>query len=141
QQIVDAFSALSDPDNPDAEVVARVLLREEVAAEFGPTSVHPSRTGDVVVILNPPYQFDAAAPGQLISPSVFFGQHGYLPDMVDLDANINLHATFIASGPAFLSGTTVSDVEAIDIAPTASFLLGVPGPVNASGVILYDALA
>lgn len=141
QQIVDAFTGLTDPENPESAVVARVLLREEVAAEFGPTAVHPSRTGDVVVILNPPYQFDAAAPGQLISPSSFFGQHGYLPDLVDLDANINLHGTFIAAGPDFQSGTTLSGVEAIDVAPTASFLLGVPGPSNASGVILYDALA
>lgn len=141
QQIVDAFSNLADPDNPDLPVVVAVMLREEIAEWYGPTAVHPSRTGDVVVILNPPYQFDSAAPGQAISPSVFFGQHGYLPGLVDLDANINLHGTFIASGPDFLSGTTVHDVEAIDVAPTAAFLLGIPGPTNASGAILYDALA
>ena len=109
QQIVDAFSAITDPDNPDAQVVAGVYLREEINDTFGVGSVHPSRTGDVVVILSPPYQFDAAAPGQAISPSLFFGQHGYLPDLVDLDANINLHGTFLAAGPSFAAGKTVSE--------------------------------
>ena len=31
-----------------------------------------------------------------IALSHFFGQHGYLPDMVDLNNNINMHATFVA---------------------------------------------
>jgi 2',3'-cyclic-nucleotide 2'-phosphodiesterase (5'-nucleotidase family)/predicted AlkP superfamily phosphohydrolase/phosphomutase len=141
QQIVEAFTSFTDPENPDYPVVAEVLLREEVGQEFGPTAVHPSRTGDVVVILNPPYQFDSATPGQAISPSVFFGQHGYLPDLVDLDANINLHGTFLAAGPAFVGGATIDGVEAIDVAPTAAFLLGIPGPTSAAGSILYDALA
>ena len=141
QKIVDAFTNLTDPDNPDATVVAQVLLREEVNDVAGIGAVHPSRTGDVVVILSPPYQFDASTPGAIIAPSVFFGQHGYMPDLVDLDANINLHGTFIASGPAFLGGVTLPDVRAIDVAPTVAFLLGIPGPANASGAILYDALA
>lgn len=141
QDIVDAFSNLNDPENPDAEVVSQVLLREEVNDVAGVGAVHPSRTGDVVVILQPPYQFDAATPGELISPSLFFGQHGYMPDLVDLDANINLHGTFIAGGPAFLDGSTLSGVRAIDVAPTAAYLMGIPGPANASGSILLDALA
>ncbi|MBA3274639.1 MAG: alkaline phosphatase family protein, partial [Chloroflexia bacterium] len=141
QQIVDEFTNLTDPDNPDATVVAEVFLKEEINDALGVNAVHPSRTGDVVVILAPPYQFDSAAPGELISPSSFFGQHGYMPDLVDLDANINMHGTFIASGPAFLEGETLPDVRAIDVAPTTAFLMGIPGPANASGSILYDALA
>ena len=38
-------------------------------------------------------------PGQRIAFSQFFGQHGYLPDLVDLEHNVNMHGTFIASGP------------------------------------------
>ncbi len=53
----------------------------------------------MVVVLRPPYQFDAATPGQRIAFSQFFGQHGYLPNLVDLAHNVNMHATFIASGP------------------------------------------
>ncbi|MDQ3541607.1 MAG: alkaline phosphatase family protein, partial [Chloroflexota bacterium] len=141
QQIVDAFTNLTDPDSPDATVVDEVFLKEDINDTLGVNSVHPSRTGDVVVILAPPYQFDAAEPGVVISPSTFFGQHGYMPDLVDLDANVNMHGTFIASGPDFLEDETLSDVRAIDVAPTAAFLMGIPGPANASGSILYDALA
>ena len=45
---------------------------------------HPTRTGDLVVFSYPPYQFDAATPGTLIARSAFFGQHGYVPDVQDL---------------------------------------------------------
>ena len=45
---------------------------------------HPTRTGDVVAFSYPPYQFDAATPGTLIARSAFFGQHGYVPDVQDL---------------------------------------------------------
>ena len=68
----------------------------------GPNSTadmaHPTRTGDLVVFAYPPYQFDAATPGTLIAPSHFFGQHGYVPDVKDLDDNINMRATFLAGG-------------------------------------------
>src|SRR3546814_12536120 len=37
-------------------------------------------------------------------------------------------------------GVTVDDVRAIDVAPTIAFLLGIDGPQNARGRILYAAL-
>ena len=75
------------------------MKKEELRNVDGSDSLHPSRSGDVVVVLRPPYQFDAATLGQRIAFSQFFGQHGYLPDLVDLAHNVNMHATFIASGP------------------------------------------
>ena len=65
----------------------------------GSDSLNPTRTGDVVVVTKVPYEFDAATLGTLVAPSQFFGQHGYLPDDVDLAHNINMHATFVAGGP------------------------------------------
>ena len=59
---------------------------------------HPTRTGDVVVFSYPPYQFDAATPGTLVARSAFFGQHGYVPDVQNLAANVNMRAAFIAGG-------------------------------------------
>ena len=64
--------------------------------------LHPNRSGDVVVVLRPPYQFDAATPGQRIAFTQFFGQHGYLPDLVDLEHAVNMHGTFVASGPGIV---------------------------------------
>ncbi|HEU0041547.1 MAG TPA: alkaline phosphatase family protein, partial [Jiangellaceae bacterium] len=134
QQIVDAFSALG----PD--VILDIMMKEELRDVDGSDSLHPSRSGDVVVVTRPPYQFDAATLGEVIAPSQFFGQHGYLPDLVDLEHNVNMHATFIAAGPGVRAGATVDDVRAIDVAPTIAFLLGIDGPQNARGRILYEAL-
>jgi 2',3'-cyclic-nucleotide 2'-phosphodiesterase (5'-nucleotidase family) len=114
------------------------MKKEELRNVDGSDSLHPSRSGDVVIVTRPPYQFDAATPGQRIAFSQFFGQHGYLPNLVDLPHNVNMHATFVASGPGIAhSDTPIAGVRAIDLAPTLAFLLDIPGPQNARGRILY----
>lgn len=137
--VVNAFQNLTDPAHPGAQVVERVMLKEELRNVDGSDSLHPSRSGDVVVVLRPPYQFDAATPGQRIAFSQFFGQHGYLPNLVDLDHNINMHATFVAAGPGIVhSDVPVQNVRAIDLAPTLAFLMNIPGPQNTRGRIMYE---
>jgi 2',3'-cyclic-nucleotide 2'-phosphodiesterase (5'-nucleotidase family) len=137
--VVNAFQNLTDPANPGKQVVARVMLKEELRNVDGSDSLHPNRSGDVVVVLRPPYQFDAATPGQTIAFSQFFGQHGYLPDLVDLAHNVNMHATFVASGPGIKhTGDPIVGVRAIDLAPTIAFLMNIPGPQNARGRIMYN---
>ena len=166
-QIVAAFQNLTDPARPGKRVVQKIMLKEDLRDVDGTDALHPSRSGDVVVVLRPPYQFDAATPGQRIAFSQFFGQHGYLPDLVDLAHNVNMHATFVASGPGITKGDEapqgraidksrgkrddddddgngngthrgIRNVRAIDLAPTIAFMMGIPGPVNASGRILYE---
>jgi 2',3'-cyclic-nucleotide 2'-phosphodiesterase (5'-nucleotidase family) len=137
-QVINAFTNLTDPANPGDKVVLKILKKEELRDVDGSDSLHPSRSGDVVVVLAPPYQFDAATPGQRIAYSQFFGQHGYLPDLVDLAHNINMHATFVAAGPGIRKQAPVAGVRAIDLAPTLAFLLRVPGPQNARGKIRLD---
>jgi 2',3'-cyclic-nucleotide 2'-phosphodiesterase (5'-nucleotidase family) len=132
-----AFQNLTDPANPGATVVAAVLNKEDLKNVQGVDALHPSRSGDVVVVLRPPYQSDAATPGQRIAFSQFFGQHGYLPELVDLAHNVNMHSTFLAGGPGIRKQPPVAGVRAIDLAPTIAFLLGIPGPQNARGKILY----
>ncbi len=140
-EIVAAFEALTDPANPDVPVIADVLLKDELRDVQGSDSLHPTRSGDIVVVLNPPYQFDAAVAGEAIAPSEFFGQHGFLPDTVDLESNVNMHATFLAGGPGIAAGAApVADMRPVDIAPTIAFLLGIPGPLQARGQIRYDIL-
>ena len=135
--VINAFSTLADPANPGAKVVLRIMKKEELRNVDGSDSLHPNRSGDVVVVLKPPYQFDAATLGQTIAFSQFFGQHGYLPETVDLASGVNMHATFVAAGPGILKQGSVKGVRAVDLAPTISFLLGIPGPINARGKILY----
>jgi 2',3'-cyclic-nucleotide 2'-phosphodiesterase (5'-nucleotidase family)/predicted AlkP superfamily phosphohydrolase/phosphomutase len=137
-QIISAFQNLTDPANPGKQVVLSIMKKEQLSNVQGVDALHPSRSGDVVVVLRPPYQFDAATPGQTIALSNFFGQHGYLPDLVDIPHNINMHSVFLASGPGIRKQAPVSGVRQIDLAPTLAFLLGIPGPANARGRILYN---
>jgi 2',3'-cyclic-nucleotide 2'-phosphodiesterase (5'-nucleotidase family) len=165
--VISAFQNLTDADVPGRKVVDRILRKEELRNVDGSDSLHPTRSGDVVVVSRPPYQFDAATNGVNIAFSQFFGQHGYLPDLVNLKRNVNMHASFVAAGPGIegraedgfrsrgrhdddddddddddrgrgLGGRQVSGLRAIDVAPTLSFVLGIPAPQNARGKIRYD---
>ena len=136
--VVDAFQNLTDPANPGSTVIDRVMLREELRNVDGSDSLHPNRSGDVVVVLRPPYQSDAGTPGVRIAFSQFFGQHGYMPDLVAIEHNVNMHATFVAAGPGIRQQGPVGGIRAIDLAPTLAFLLGIDGPQNARGNILVN---
>jgi 2',3'-cyclic-nucleotide 2'-phosphodiesterase (5'-nucleotidase family) len=129
---VSAFEALG-PDVGD-----EVFLKEELRNVDGTDGLHPNRSGDVVVVFRPPYQSDAATPGVPIAFSQFFGQHGYMPNLVNLDRNVNLHGAFVAAGPGIRKQDPVAGVRAIDLAPTLAMLMGTPGPQNARGKILTN---
>lgn len=142
-QIMAAFNALTDPDRPGLELIDSVYTKEQTRYlddGVGGTinMLHPTRTGDVVVFSLPPYQWDAATPGQLVSLSHFYGQHGFEPKLIDLGDNVNMRAAFMASGPGIRAGATVQDVRAVDLAPSLAFALGLPSPANAFGQIRYD---
>jgi len=140
-QIVTAFEGITDPAHPGKKVVDRVFRKEDLRDVAGTDALHPSRSGDVVVTLRPPYQFDAATPGTPIAPSQFFGQHGFMPDLVSADGDVNMHATFVAAGPGIVqSDAPVAGIRAIDLAPTLAYLLDVPGPQQARGKILSTIL-
>lgn len=145
-----AYLALKDPNDwthdgqPEGwKVIDRAYTRAEsryIPIGNGKTSdmAHPTRTGDLVVFSYPPYQFDAATPGSLVAPSHFFGQHGYVPDVQNLSASINMRATFLAGGRGITHRTVTA--RSIDIAPTLAYMLGVPTPQQSQGVVLLKAL-
>jgi 2',3'-cyclic-nucleotide 2'-phosphodiesterase (5'-nucleotidase family) len=144
QDIIDAFLDLQDPDDPGATVIRAALRKEDVQsidAGDGNTvnMAHPTRTGDVVVFSTPPYQFDAAIPGDgAVQDAPFFGQHGYMPDEVDLERNINIRPSFFAQGPTIRGGTVVQGGASIDFAPTVAFALGIDAPQQSEGKVLFD---
>ncbi len=151
QAIKAAFQTVQDPNDWTGDGAPegwKVIDRAYTKAESryipnGPRSTtnmaHPTRTGDLVVFSYPPYQFDAATPGTLIARSAFFGQHGYVPDVQDRRANVNMRATFLAGGPEIQKGR-ISRVRSIDIAPTIAYLLDVPLPQHSQGKVLLDVL-
>ena len=112
----DAFIGLVDPNDwthdgkPEGwKIIDRAFTKAEaryIPNGAGQTAdmAHPTRTGDLVVFAYPPYQFDAETPGTLVAPSHFFGQHGYVPDVQDLAANVNMRATFLAGGDGHRQG-------------------------------------
>ena len=120
QAVRDAFNNLTDPSYPGKKVLLSVMNKEELRNVQGDDSLFPNRSGDVVVVARPPYQFDAPTTGVAIAWSHFFGQHGYLPNTVDQAADVNMHSVFVASGPGIAgSPTPVEGVRAIDLAPTS----------------------
>ncbi len=149
-QIKAAFLALTDPNDwtgdgqPEGwKLIDRTYTKAEARyIPNGPNSTsdmaHPTRTGDLVVFAYPPYQFDAATPGTLVARSAFFGQHGYVPDVQDLDANINMRATFLAGGAGIAKGQVTAST--LDLAPTLAFILGVPEPQHSQGRVLTDVV-
>jgi 2',3'-cyclic-nucleotide 2'-phosphodiesterase (5'-nucleotidase family)/predicted AlkP superfamily phosphohydrolase/phosphomutase len=140
-QIINAFQNMDDPNRPGTQkVVDAVFKKEQLRNVAGSDSLHPNRSGDVVVVFRPPYQTDAATPGQTTAFSQFFGQHGYLPNLVNVARNVNMRSTFIAAGPGIKHGSPVPNLRAIDVAPTLAFLMGIPGTQNARGKIRLDLL-
>jgi 2',3'-cyclic-nucleotide 2'-phosphodiesterase (5'-nucleotidase family) len=148
-----AFLGLSDPNDwtgdaaPEGwKVIDRAYTKAEaryIPNGAGSTAdmAHPTRTGDLVVFSYPPYQFDAATPGTLVARSAFFGQHGYVPDVQNLAAGVNMRATFLAGGDDIEKDKNgVDGVRTIDLAPTIAYLLGVPEPQHSQGKVRLDIL-
>jgi len=90
---------------------------------------------------------NSATPGVTIALSQFFGQHGYLPNLVDLPHNVNMHGTFVAAGSGIRKrDDPVAGVRAIDLAPTICAIAGcemgpyADGRATADGVSLLPLL-
>ncbi|MEP7133690.1 MAG: 5'-nucleotidase C-terminal domain-containing protein [Chloroflexota bacterium] len=151
-QIKAAFLGLSDPNDWTGDsqpegwmLIDRAYTRAEARyIPNGPNSTadmaHPTRTGDLVVFAYPPYQFDAATPGTLVARSAFFGQHGYVPDVQNLGASVNMRAAFIAGGEAIREDFVANGLRTIDLAPTIAYILGIPEPQQSQGVVQLDML-
>lgn len=152
EAIRSAFLNLSDPNDwtgdgqPEGwKVIDRVFTKAEARyIPNGPDTTtdmaHPTRTGDLVVFSYPPYQYDAATPGTLVALSAFFGQHGYVPDIQDLSANINMRATFIAGGGSVRPNIVAAGLRTIDLAPTIAYLMGIPVPQHSQGIVRLDLI-
>jgi 2',3'-cyclic-nucleotide 2'-phosphodiesterase (5'-nucleotidase family) len=149
-QIKAKYLSLADPNDwthdgqPESwKMIDRAFTKAEARyIPNGPNSTadmaNPTRTGDLVVFAYPPYQFDAETPGTLVARSQFFGQHGYVPDVQNLAANVNMHATFLAGGKDIAKGEV--EARTIDLAPTLAFLMGIPEPQFSEGRVLTDVL-
>lgn len=133
-ELVAAFTGLTHEANAGATVAAGVFTKEALRDIGGADALHPSRSGDVVAVLAPPYRFGDEVTGEAIAKAVTRAEGGYLP------ADDSAGAGFLlAAGPGISMGE-LDAVRLIDVAPTAAYLLDIPGPYNASGSILFALL-
>ena len=151
-QVKAAFLALADANDwtgdgqPEGwQLIDRAYTKAEArhvrnGAASTADMAHPTRTGDLVVFAFPPYQFDAATPGTPVARSAFFGQEGYAPDLQSIATGVNMRAAFFASGDAIRAQAVASRMRTIDVAPTIAYLMGIPEPQHAQGVVRLDLI-
>jgi uncharacterized membrane-anchored protein YhcB (DUF1043 family)/arylsulfatase A-like enzyme len=95
---------------------------------------HPTRTGDVVALTDPPRTFVrpwSRSAGLLRISRVFrttVGAHGYDPE-----AHPEMGGIFLAVGRGVPAAAVLPPVRAIDVAPTIAGLLGIDPPTHAEG--------
>ena len=110
---------------------ARAFRREDVPSEW--RLAHPRRSGDLVVVTEPPYSF--TRPGGLSSwmAKLYFavggdfGGHGYDPSLPDMAG------VFFAMGRGVPRDLVVPEVHQVDVAPTVARLLGIEPPRQSEG--------
>ena len=133
--------ASSTRQTPGRQVILKIMKKEELRNVDGTDALHPNRSGDVVVVSRPPYQFDAATagPGHRVLAVL---RPARLPAGPRRPQAQRQHARRRSSraGPGIrtrgLGQGRPRDRRRAD----AVFLLGIPGPQNARGKILYNIL-
>ncbi len=124
----------------DAADAAEVLARDSrlkvvtrAQAQAGYTFAATGRTGDLVVIAQPPVVFEmpggfrGAVMGVLRFFGWDFGAHGYDPDIEEMGG------VFLALGRGVPEGHRLGAVRQVDVAPTIASLLGIQPPLQATG--------
>ncbi len=113
-----------------------VLLPADARARY--QFMHPTRSGDLVVLAHPPLIFSrpGGSEGALMALLRFFGWdfggHGYAPDLPDMGAS------WLMLGRGITPGTRLPQAHQVDVAPTVAGLLGIDPPKTASGVDVLD---
>ena len=92
--------------------------------------------GDIYLDLVPGYELAAKLnAARVITKREPHGMHGFNP------ARPSMRTVMVLNGPGVKAGTKLRDVKIVDFAPTLAWLLGIPTPKNATGRVLFDALA
>lgn len=109
-----AAKVLADLEVDGRPVVEKIFARDELAA-IGLD--HPS-SGDLVVFLNPGFAASNGLSGQAVSPSRYYGQHGFLSH------HDGVSGMLFARGVG-IKGKRVDELPATAVAPLVAELLGI----------------
>lgn len=104
------------------------MTRAEASARFRYEC--PGRTGDFVLLCPPGATFSSFSKKR--ARDIPRGMHGYDPSLPDMGG------MFYAEGPHFLSGNSLDEVHAVDVAPTVCACLGISPPPRCEGRSLLD---
>ncbi len=129
---------LEDPKQADAAIDAirtldpvRVYRKDDLPADL--RLFHPTRTGDLVVLTDPPNTF-SRPPGMagylrswLHAVGMSFGGHGYDPQLPDMGG------IFFATGRGVPRELVLPEVRQVDVAPTVARLLHMQPPRDSEG--------
>jgi len=135
---------LDDPGQLDAalEIVRGIEDIEVHTQHTLPKELHishPTRTGDIVLLTEPPHYFfelqwyERAAlslGGLFLDWS--FGMHGYSPDHPDMGGIL------LAKGRGVPADTRLGAISNLDVAPTVARLLGMEPPSHCEGVAIAE---
>ncbi len=97
---------------------------------------HPTRTGDLVVSVGPPYVLqrpqglEGYFVGMLYALGWSFGGHGYDPALPDMGG------VFMAMGRGIAPGLEIAQAHQIDVAPTVARLLDIEPPLQSEGRLI-----
>lgn len=150
-QVIDILQGMRDPDTGE-RITTMVASREE-SVNLG---LGDERTGDVVYFLRPPYTIWCGPIEDLLTymaadrhldtewftedQSRITGIHGYYLPNVKVGEFSN-SSLLIMKGPGVKRGEELrKPVRLMDIAPTISYLLGIPVPRNSEGRVIHEAL-
>lgn len=100
-------------------------LPPTAAAEAVYHGFHPDRSGDVVVVLSPGWQFSGAVAGRTYHGSLF---------------PYDTHVPILMRGPGVQAGIYPRRVALRDIAPTLALILGITAPSGSVGDVLTEAV-
>jgi predicted AlkP superfamily phosphohydrolase/phosphomutase len=129
----DIAAALKDLADPvDAQPIFGKVLRRPDLDSLG---VQHDNSGDIVVQARAGFMLaDGRERATVLEPAVTTGADGYgaaVPDM---------RGIFVAAGAGLRSGARLTNVRAIDVAPTLAALLRITQPVFPEGRVLEEAL-
>ena len=117
QLLRNAARALADIGVDGEPVVEKIAARDELAA-LGLD--HPN-AGDLVVFLKPGYAASSRIEGEVVRPTRYYGQHGYLNHHEGLDG------IFMARGAPAGRGK-LKVMQAVEVAPRIESWLGISVP-------------
>lgn len=131
-RVIQALSALKAPDG------RRMVTSVYDAAKADPSlGIGGHEGGDLYLDILPGYLFSPQVKGKRLiqtRPALGSGGHVFNPQRP------SMRAIFYAAGPAFKHGAAIPPVRTIDVAPTLSWILGIPAPADARGRVITEAL-